>query len=494
MSEPSAAADCSSYSVDELVDVLRQAAQVEHLLANQYLYAAFSMKKYPEEFGATEGRPSQGIWAQVERNRRWEAKILFTARQEMEHLALVQNLLAILDQPAYLWRANYPVPAASFPLCVPFHLLPFRKHTIEIFRYYEKPDSLALPDPFADEESEVVQRLQSAFDGRPEFVSGFDSVQSMYECVEQTFLALLLHQDVVGTNPNRVVNEHFGFNIQLEPVVQSDYAGYVSEVISLIIEQGEGVGQVPPPLGSHFMAFQSILDGLHEAAMMDSDAAIQAALPTVENPALDVAGHCGDVTLITNSYTREVAQLFNDLYVLQLQMLSGFFNLYDIDQTTGIRPPHVNAYFRTTFYPNMTNVMRPLGEMLCRLPAFDDYVPEKGALPSYTAGPTFEIPVAQGRGMGSAKLAAVSPPELPDDALGDVFVERLHAASRKAGTLADGFPWDGFIPLGGTGYRQQLQYLSQNLWRMAANFDLYWCGEIVAPIPSRDFMNLPDVN
>ena len=68
------------------------------------------------------------------------------------------------------------------------------------------------------------------------------------------------------------------------------------------------------------------------------------------------------------------------------QMLDGFFALYNFDSTLQIHPPRVNAFFRTAFYPWMTMVMRPLGESLTRLPAFDDYKP----FPQGPDGP-FEI-------------------------------------------------------------------------------------------------------
>lgn len=70
----------------KLIALLHQAAQVEHLLALEYLFAALSLKKYPEEFDKcdlTNPEVRSKVEAQVERNRRWAAQVLFVSRQEI---------------------------------------------------------------------------------------------------------------------------------------------------------------------------------------------------------------------------------------------------------------------------------------------------------------------------------------------------------------------------------------------------------------------------
>ncbi len=140
--------------VATLYSYLQQASQVEHLLAMQYLFSAFTMKKFPEEF---DDYPNVDVsinekrLAQLEAIRRWEAEILFVSRQEMEHLNLVQNLIVILGQQPYLYRPNFPVPGSQNILQLPINLMPFSEVAIEIFRYWEKPDGIVLPDPFLNE-------------------------------------------------------------------------------------------------------------------------------------------------------------------------------------------------------------------------------------------------------------------------------------------------------------------------------------------------------
>src|SRR6201982_4285836 len=70
---------------EALIYMLCEAAELEHGIMCQYLFASFSMKQGPAE-GLTED--------QVAAVRRWRARISGVAVQEMLHLALVQNLLS----------------------------------------------------------------------------------------------------------------------------------------------------------------------------------------------------------------------------------------------------------------------------------------------------------------------------------------------------------------------------------------------------------------
>lgn len=61
----------------DLVDLLSAAAEVEHSLMVQYLFAALTLKHGTDE-GLTEDQLIQVA--------HWEKKVLAVARQEMEHL------------------------------------------------------------------------------------------------------------------------------------------------------------------------------------------------------------------------------------------------------------------------------------------------------------------------------------------------------------------------------------------------------------------------
>src|SRR6059058_2028997 len=88
---------------DGAVFLLHVAAEVEHALMAQYLYAAWSL-----------GGP------QIPASRRdeveqWRRTILQIARQEMAHLLTVQNILLLLGGPPNFEREDYPFRSDLYP-------------------------------------------------------------------------------------------------------------------------------------------------------------------------------------------------------------------------------------------------------------------------------------------------------------------------------------------------------------------------------------------
>ena len=91
---------------EELIYTLGKAAELEHLIICQYLYATFSLKRFPSEGLTAESGPIVTKWAR---------QMLGIAIQEMLHLALVQNLLTSIGAGPHLGRPNFPGPAAGVP-------------------------------------------------------------------------------------------------------------------------------------------------------------------------------------------------------------------------------------------------------------------------------------------------------------------------------------------------------------------------------------------
>src|SRR5213595_1448908 len=84
---------------EELIFMLSEAAELEHMIMCQYLYAAFSLKR----------DVSEGITAeQLEAIKRWERVVSHVATQEMLHLALVSNLLTAIGSNPFLRHPNFP--------------------------------------------------------------------------------------------------------------------------------------------------------------------------------------------------------------------------------------------------------------------------------------------------------------------------------------------------------------------------------------------------
>src|SRR5262245_24570211 len=91
---------------EALIYLLCLAAELEHAIMCQYLYAAFSLKRGPDE-GVSAG--------QLRAIERWRAGVSRVATQEMLHLALVQNLLSSIGAAPHLSRPNLPAPPGRYP-------------------------------------------------------------------------------------------------------------------------------------------------------------------------------------------------------------------------------------------------------------------------------------------------------------------------------------------------------------------------------------------
>jgi hypothetical protein len=101
---------------EALYYMLCEAAELEHGIMCQYLYAAFSLKQSQDEgLTAAEAKAVQG----------WRQRISHVATQEMLHLSLVQNLLSAIGGAPHLSRPNFPHPASHYPAGVHLTLLPF---------------------------------------------------------------------------------------------------------------------------------------------------------------------------------------------------------------------------------------------------------------------------------------------------------------------------------------------------------------------------------
>lgn len=93
----------------QLVNALNEAAELEHQFTCMYLFAAFSLKKQADNAETFNE-------ADVERTRRWASVIYMVARQEMEHLAIVNQLLGAIGEPPCFHRKNFPVLSEFFKI------------------------------------------------------------------------------------------------------------------------------------------------------------------------------------------------------------------------------------------------------------------------------------------------------------------------------------------------------------------------------------------
>jgi hypothetical protein len=122
---------------EELFYLLSEAAEFEHSVMCSYLYAMWSLKSdVVEDVSASELSAIDG----------WRNSIRQVAREEMLHLALVNNILAAIGAAPHLWRPDFPVQPGRFPADVQLRLSPFSEATIDHFIYIERPEGITMVD------------------------------------------------------------------------------------------------------------------------------------------------------------------------------------------------------------------------------------------------------------------------------------------------------------------------------------------------------------
>lgn len=106
---------------DEVIFLLHTAAEVEHALLVQYLYAS---------------------WSVPDAHLEWRSKILNIARQEMGHLITVQNILRELGGPLNFEREDYPFRSDFYPFR--FKLEPLSISSLAKYVIAEMPEDPGL--------------------------------------------------------------------------------------------------------------------------------------------------------------------------------------------------------------------------------------------------------------------------------------------------------------------------------------------------------------
>lgn len=319
-----------------LIDGLRKAATLEHQVICRYLYAAFSLKSRCEEGGVSR--------LQLETVREWRASLFRVAREEMGHLGLVCNLLTSVGSPAYF---EPPRRRGS-----KLGLRPFSMNLLGEFIRIEREH-----DPAGQAGSIGAQyaRLRR----------GFESVARSNPLL------------FVGAPKAQVENESLElppgwFNINLHAVLDAPSA---ASAIDLILEESGGSDEA-----AHAEEFEAVRRSYSE--LLDAGPAFDPVRDMAEDPSLgehDMA--------ITHPVTRRAAELFNEAYEVMLMLMLRFYvPASESDEERDVLQ-------KTAFFPLMTMVLRPLGELLAVMPLSEAYEARAAAsgAPRYVAaGPTFE--------------------------------------------------------------------------------------------------------
>src|SRR5262245_38225987 len=348
---------------EALIYMLCEAAEVEHGIMCQYLFAAFSLKQRADE-GLT---PEQ-----LEAVTRWRRTISHVAAEEMLHLALVQNVLSAIGAAPHLTRPNLPAPAHHYPAGVNLTLVPFGEPALRHFMFLERPEGMPLEgaegiDPVVHEsrplmaEGDIVPQLQD-----------FATVGHLYRSIEHGLarLAGKFGERHLFVGPPRAQASSADFQWP-ELVSVTDLAS-AQRALDTILEQGEGArGHWE---AAHFGEFVQILAEYREmlAANPDFDPVRPVLFAKVRR-----GEHEESIPLIGDRVTALCTDLFNVSYEILLQILERYFaHTEETDEQLSTL-----AGAAVTL---MSGVLRPLGDLITTLPVGPEH-------PGRSAGPSFEL-------------------------------------------------------------------------------------------------------
>jgi hypothetical protein len=342
---------------DHLIYALSLAAELEHGICLQYLYAAYTLKTTAD--GLT---PTQAAMVN-----QWETDLLEIARQEMGHMGLVNNLLTAIGGSPHFHRPNFPQENRYGKTNIHLQLRPLTCKTLEAFIAFEQPQLWPL----------------SAFAPTPVPTPfNYESIQELYRFIREGFVCLerKLRKEkktlFIGPPEAQIDSERIGlrnkrriYDVQLSRVTNLNEA---SKAIKQIVEEGEGSRkehddshhkrlisiQSQYPKSNEFVPHRDVIDNpaTREHRLRWSDQA----------------------NLIEDPFTLKVAHLSNAAYEILLLTLIRFYAQIDATEA------ELATLQSTSFFPLMVMVVRPAAELLSTLPA-------GGCHGVKRAGPPFEF-------------------------------------------------------------------------------------------------------
>lgn len=366
---------------DYAVFLLRVAAEIEHSLLVQYLFAAYSLggPRVPEPLGPAV--------------RAWQETILGIAKEEMGHLITVQNLLIGIGGPLSLDREDYPNTTPFYPFG--FKLRPAGLEAVATYVCAESPAE------WDDAEAEEIRALASAATGGP-----VNRVGELYAELSRVLGDEELMPDTAfdaGSAGFQATWDEWGRGYRegqrgreamsgLEDlpapellILEVDSRASAVAAVGRIGEQGEGFETPADDEESHFRRFLAIYRAMRALGADDLASVVR---PVATNPTTGAAAD-GDpadpdtATSITHPEARLWAHLFNVRYRKLLVSLAHALELSD-DPTDraalGPRGALIHRSFGEMYH------LRAIAGRLVRLPL-------DGALPDGPrAGPPFQMP------------------------------------------------------------------------------------------------------
>lgn len=292
---------------DELIFLLHTAAEIEHALMVQYLFAWFSLRTGDQTL-TDDQRTLVGNWASA---------IFQVAKEEMGHLITVQNLLRSIGGPLNLEREDMPFRSMLYPF--PFQLEPLSKHSLAKYVFAEMPAESEMDPQYAEVVAEARRNVPS---------------DDQLNHVGVLFARIL---ELIDEVPTEVFhNERPGFQAAFDDWAGGDSAVIVETIrsksdakraVEEIAEQGEGMTSPAPDSlqDSHFETFFGIYNEFPGDGSWSPVYPIPDNVNTLQLESDDVEPDLIDEVLrqgsITHAKSRLFAQLFNQRYRMLLLSL-----------------------------------------------------------------------------------------------------------------------------------------------------------------------------
>ncbi len=343
-----------------LTYLLCEAAELEHGLMCEYLYAAFSLKAEPGP-GVTPG--------QLEAVDRWRAVLLRVAADEMLHWALVNNLLTAVGSAPYVSRPHMPHQAKGYPAGVQLALVPFGERALRHFLFLERPEGMEMEDAEGFDPTGPALPIVSEEDLVP-WGQEFSTVGHLYRSIEAGLsrLAEKLGQDGLFIGPKQAQATMPSW----PDLLAVTDLGSARRAIHLIVEQGEGArGDWSE---AHYGRFLGVFD--EHQGLRTADPSFDPAHPVTAAGVRPVDG-IEPALYITDPVTAAVSDLFNVVYDLILQMLVRYFAA--MEETEEQRGALEHGFVTLMFA-----AIKPLGILLATLPVGLEH-------PGLTAGANFQL-------------------------------------------------------------------------------------------------------
>ncbi|MGB7380179.1 MAG: ferritin-like domain-containing protein [Rivularia sp. (in: cyanobacteria)] len=364
---------------EELIKALKQAAELEVAVMLQYIYAGYSVPNYVtgEEY------VRRGLWTEEQLhlacgdnkevdNYGMRGVLMEIAREEMIHFLLVNNILMAIGEPFYPAVPDFKQLNAKFPIDIDFALEPLNALSLQYFMRLEMPDFLN--ETLVNESIPISEQLHT-----------YGSLSELYGQIRDGLQNI---PDLFKVDKNKVGGEHRLFMRDNLNKQHPDYQMQVYDLksalfaVDVIVEHGEGSEiETETFAKSHYQKFRNLADALSLEQINQSKKGEKRtwnpSYPSLRNPSLNHQDHNSNV--VTVPQTRTVMEIFNESYLLMMQLMVQHFNANP--QGSLRRSKLMNASIDI-----MTGMMRPLGELLMTLPSG-----KRGK----TAGPSFDIPTPE---------------------------------------------------------------------------------------------------